>query len=204
MGLLVDGVWQQDGLAHQGRPFHPADHHVSATGSRPTAAPARPAKAALPPSPAAITSMSRSPAPGRTAPSSSASSKAWRTSSRMSIVSPDMLQGRLDLQQGRRLERRRGQRQEQIVGNLSARRSAIFRPRQRAGAVGQEAQDDRQQRVVRNHPHAQFGVRRLHQRAHRLLSGTAARRDRPHQRSRLSQRQQRRLSRGLRHRAGRL
>ena len=26
--------------------------------------------------------------------------------------------------------------------------------------MGQEAQDDRQQRVVRNHPHAQFGVRR--------------------------------------------
>ena len=24
MGLLVDGVWQQDGHAHQGRPFHPA------------------------------------------------------------------------------------------------------------------------------------------------------------------------------------
>ena len=25
MGLLVDGVWQQDGVAHQRRPFHPAD-----------------------------------------------------------------------------------------------------------------------------------------------------------------------------------
>ena len=93
----------------------------------------------------------------------------------MSTVSPDMLQGRLDLQQGRGLERRCGQRQEQAVGNLSAGRSEIFRPRQRAGAVGQEAQDDRQQRVVGNHPHAQFGVRRLHQRAHRLLSGDAAR-----------------------------
>ena len=36
--------------------------------------------------------------------------------------------------------------------------------------MGQEAPHHRQQRVVRNHPHAQFGVRRLHQRPHRLLS----------------------------------
>ena len=70
--------------------------------------------------------------------------------------------------------------------NLSARRSALYRPRQRAGAVGQEAQDHRQQRIVGNHPHAQFGVRRVHQCAHRLLPGRAARRDRPHQRPRLS------------------
>ena len=32
---------------------------------------------------------------------------------------------------------------------------------------------------LRNHPHAQFGVRCVHRRAHRLLSGRAARRDRP-------------------------
>ncbi len=95
----------------------------------------------------------------------------------MSIVSPDMLQGRLDLQQGRGLERRRRQRQEQAVGNLSAGRSALFRPRQRAGAVGQEAQDHRQQRVAGNHPHAQFGVRRLHQYPHRLLSGSRCARE---------------------------
>ena len=93
----------------------------------------------------------------------------------MSVVSPDMWQGRLDLRQGRGLDRRRRQRQEQAVRNLSAGRSAIYRPRQRAGAVGQEAQDDRQQRVVRNHPHAQFGVRRVHRRAHRLLSAALAR-----------------------------
>ena len=82
---------------------------------------------------------------------------------------------RLDLQQGRGLDRRRRQRQEQAFRNLSARRSALLRPRQRAGAVGQEAQDDRQQRVAGNHPHAQFGVRRLHQCPHRLLSGAVAR-----------------------------
>ena len=44
--------------------------------------------------------------------------------------------------------------------DLSAGRSALHRPRHRAGAVGQEAQHHRQQRVVRDHPHAQFGVRR--------------------------------------------
>ena len=35
----------------------------------------------------------------------------------------------------------------------------------RAGAVGQEAQDHRQQRIVRDHPDAQLGVRRADQRA---------------------------------------
>ena len=120
----------------------------------------------------------------------------------MSVVSPDMRQGWLDFRQGRGLDRRRRQRQEQAVRDLSARRPALYRPRQRAGAVGQEAQDDRQQRVVRNHPHAQFGVRRLHQCAHRLLSASLARRDRRHQRSGLSEHQQRRLSRRLRHHAG--
>ena len=60
----------------------------------------------------------------------------------------------------------------------------------------------RQQRVVRDHPDAELGVRRPDQREHRLLSGGAAERDRRRQRSRLSERQQRRLSRGLRHRAG--
>ena len=63
----------------------------------------------------------------------------------MSTVSPDMLQRRLDLQQGRGFDRRFGQRQEQAQRNLSAGRPEIFRPRQRAGAVGQEARDDRQQ-----------------------------------------------------------
>ena len=42
---------------------------------------------------------------------------------------------------------------------------AIFRPRHRAGAVGQEAGDHRLQRIVRNHPHAQFGVRRMGRRS---------------------------------------
>ena len=38
---------------------------------------------------------------------------------------------------------------------------------------------------VRNHPHAQFRLRRVHRCAHRLLSRGIARRNRPHQRPRL-------------------
>ena len=88
--------------------------------------------------------------------------------------------------------------------NLSPRRSALYRPRFGAGAVGQEAAHHRQQRIVRNHPHVEFGVQCVHQRPHRLLSRRIARRDRPHQRGRLPDRQQRRLSRRLRHQPGRL
>ena len=66
--------------------------------------------------------------------------------------------------------------------DLSARRPALHRPRLGAGAVGQGAAHHRQQRVAGNHPHAQFGVRCLHQRAHRLLPGRTARRDRRGQR----------------------
>ena len=44
-------------------------------------------------------------------------------------------------------------------------RSALHRPRDGAGAVGQEAAHHRQQRIVRHHPHVQLGVRRVHQRA---------------------------------------
>ena len=97
----------------------------------------------------------------------------------MSTVSPDMLKDgwTFNTDEGSSGDAVNGK--SKLIGNLSAGRSEIFRPRQRAGAVGQEAQDDRQQRVVGNHPHAQFGVRRLHQCAHRLLSGRAARRDRP-------------------------
>ena len=54
----------------------------------------------------------------------------------MSVVSPHMQRRRLDLRHGRGRDRRRGQRQEKVVGGLSVRRSEIFRPRERAGAVG--------------------------------------------------------------------
>ena len=68
MGLLVDGVWQEDGTrtkdGHFIRPSSGFRNFVTARRQRP----ARPAKAAFRPKPAAIISTSRSPAPGRTAP----------------------------------------------------------------------------------------------------------------------------------------
>ena len=88
----------------------------------------------------------------------------------MSIVSPDMLQDGWTFNQdeGSTGDDVNGKRKLSEIYLLAD--AELYRPRQRAGAVGQEAQDDRQQRVVGNHPHAQFGVRRLHQCAHRLLS----------------------------------
>ncbi len=56
----------------------------------------------------------------------------------------------------------------------------------------------RQQRVVGNHPHVQFGVRRRRRQSGRLLSRRAARGDRRAQRAHLPDRQQRRLSLRLR------
>ena len=62
-------------------------------------------------------------------------------------------------------------------------RPELHRQGDGADAVGQEDQDDRQQRIVRDHPDAQQRVRRHHRRRHRLLSAGAARRDRPPQRA---------------------
>ena len=62
----------------------------------------------------------------------------------LSIVSPNMGREGWTFNKSEGLDRRRRQRQEQIVGNLSAGQSAILRSRQRAGSLGQEAQDDRQ------------------------------------------------------------
>ena len=88
MGLLVDGVWQDDVSrtkdGHFIRPTTLFRNWVTPDGkSR-----APPAKVALPRSRAAITSMFRSPARGHTAPSFSANSKRSRTSSRCRSCRP--------------------------------------------------------------------------------------------------------------------
>ena len=61
-----------------------------------------------------------------------------------------------------------------------------------------EYEHDRQQRVVRNHPDVQFRLRRYRRGRGRLLPGGLEARDRRPQRPHLRDRQQRRLSRGLR------
>ena len=102
MGLLVDGVWQDDVSrtkdGHFIRPAAQFRNWVTPDGS-----PARPATAAFRPSPAAITSTSRSPARGRTAPSFSASSRRSKTSFAVDRLAQHGSR-RLDLRQSRGLE----------------------------------------------------------------------------------------------------
>ena len=81
--------------------------------------------------------------------------------------------------------------------------AALYRPGDRAGAVGPGAADDRQQRVVRDHPHAELGVRRHRRRYPATTTRQPLRgRDRRGQRARLRHRQQRRLPGRVRHHAG--
>jgi len=81
MGLLVEGVWRDDShdtaRMKDGRFNRPTTKFRN--WSRPDGSPGLRAMAGLPLNPAAIISTSRSPARGRTAPSSSASSSGWRT-----------------------------------------------------------------------------------------------------------------------------
>ena len=81
---------------------------------------------------------------------------------------------------------------------LPRRRSAGHQPGDRAGALGQGDRDDRLERIRRDHPHVQLGLRRDHRQHARLLAGGAARRDRGGERARLRRAQQRRLPRRLR------
>ena len=99
----------------------------------------------------------------------------------MSVVSPDM--GR----EGWTFNKSEGSTGDEV--NWKSKLSEIYllaNPRY-SGRVSvpvlwdKNTQDDRQQRVAGNHPHAQFGVRCLYQRAYGLLSEKPAYRDRPSQ-----------------------
>ncbi len=82
----------------------------------------------------------------------------------------------------RRLSRRDprcGQRRDLSARDLYAGRPALHRPRDRAGAVGQGARHDRQQRIVRTSQDVQLGLRRARRRAARPLSARPAVLDRP-------------------------
>ena len=111
-------------------------------------------------------------------------------------------QGRLDVPRRGRRDRRHALRPRFPAPDLHQGRSRLYGPRHGAGAVGQTRRDDRLQRIVRDHPHAELGLRRMGRRLARLLSGSPARRDRPRQRAGLPGDQQRRLSRRLRDDAG--
>ena len=206
MGLLVDGVWRDDSFdkarmegGRFNRPTTKFRNWITPDGSPGPSGEGGFAGRDRPLSPLRVAGLPVG-APHHHLPPSEAAGE------RHLDVGDLLAHGRerLDLRPAGRLERRLREPDAEAFGNLSAGRCQIHRPRHRAGAVGQEAQDHRQQRVVRDHPDAELGVRRPDQREHRLLSAGAAERDRRRQRPRLSERQQRRLSRGLRHRAGRL
>ena len=111
---------------------------------------------------------------------------------------------RLDLRRRPRRHSRPDLRRERASRVLCQGAARLQRPRHRAGAVGQEDGHDRQQRIVRNHPHVQSCLRWGRRGGRRLLSERATNRDRRAQRPHLRDRQQRRLSRRLRHHASRL
>src|SRR5216684_2359934 len=95
-------------------------------------------------------------------------------------------------------EPRRGERVRVAASGLHSCKARLHRHLHRAGPVGHEDEDHRQQRVLRDRAHVQQRLRRRGREAGRLLSGGAARRDRPRQRVRLRAPQQRRIPDRLR------
>ena len=79
-------------------------------------------------------------------------------------------QGRLDVPRRRRRDGRHALRPRFPAPDLHQGRSRLYGSRHCAGAVGQTRRDDRLQRVVRDHPHAELGLRRMGRRLARLLS----------------------------------
>ena len=90
--------------------------------------------------------------------SSSASSSASRTSSPCRSSTRDARPG-LDLQRRPRLHPGRRERRRYLQEAYTAADPQYSGSCDRPGAVGQEDRDDRQQRVVRDHPHVERGVR---------------------------------------------
>ena len=167
--MLVDGKWTRRlaagaGDRRQGR-LCPPGLRASAAGSRPTAPRARPARPAFAPRRAATISTRRSSARGRRASLIARKLKRLEDVVSVSIVEPAMTD------QGWRFGDYPGATRDAVNGATylheiyTPRRSAFHRPRDRAGAVGQGARHDRQQRIVRPPAHAQLGLRRARRRA---------------------------------------
>ena len=79
----------------------------------------------------------------------------------------------LGLLRGPRSHARPGERQALPPRDLHARQARLQRQGQRAGAVGQEDARDREQRILRDHPHAQQRLRRVGEHRPRPLSYSA-------------------------------
>ena len=158
------------------------------TGSRPTAHPAPKARAGFRPRPAVIISMCRSPARGRIAHHLPQAETPRRRNLAFGRVADDGRAG-LDLRQERGIDRRSGQRRRETAD------ICLLNDPKYSGRVTVPVLWDKMQRDHLKNKSSEIirmlntASRRVHIRPHRLLSAGVARRDRPHQRSRLSQHQ---------------
>ena len=144
MGLLVDGVWQDDVSRTKDGHFIRPDRAIPQLGYAGRQAPGHPAKGALPQSPAAITSTFLLHVPWAHRTIIFRKLKALENVISLSIVSPNM--GR----EGWTFNKSEGSTGDDVNGKSKLSeiyllgKSAVFRSRQCAGSLGQEAQDDRQ------------------------------------------------------------
>ena len=178
MGLLVDGVWQQDGDrtkdGHFVRPTTRFRNWVTPDGS---AGPSGEGGFAAEAGRYHLYVSLACPWAHRTIIFRKL--KGLENVISMSIVSPDMLKD------GWTFNKDEGSTGDDVNGKSKLSEIYLLADPKYTGRVSvpvlwdKKTQDHRQQRVARNHPHVEFGVRCLHQRAHRLLSGSVARRDRP-------------------------
>ena len=202
MGLLVDGVWQQDGVRTKDGQFIRPTTAFPQLGDARRQRRALPAKAALPPKPAAITSTSRSPAPGRTAPSSSASSRAWRTSSPCRPSRPTCSRT------AGPSTRTKARAATQVNGKSKLSEIYLLADPKYSGRVSVPVLWDKKRKTIVNNELPEI-IRMLNSAFDAFTNvhtdyypRDAARRDRPRSTTCLSEHQQRRLSRRLRHLAG--
>ena len=198
MGLLVDGVWQQDGLrTKDGEFIRPATrfhHWVTPDGS---AGPKGDGGFAAEPGRYHLYVSLACPWAHRTMIFRKL--KGLENVISMSTVSPDMLKD------GWTFNTDEGSSGDEVNGKSKLSEIYLLADAKYSGRVSVPVLWDKKRGTIvnnefaGNHPHAQFGVRQVHQRPHRLLSGALARRDRCLERQDLLERQQRRLSRRLCH-----
>ncbi len=201
MGLLVDGVWQDDRAAHQRRPFHPAGRRFPQLGDARRQPPGHPAKAALPPTAGRYHLYVSLACPWAHRTIIFRKLKALEDVISMSVVSPDM---------GRTAgpsTRTKARAATTSTARASSRKSMSPPTPHYTGRVSVPVLWDKKSKTIVNNESSEI-IRMLNSAfdaftnvADRLLSESAARRDRPHQRPRLSKHQQRRLSRRLCHHA---
>ncbi len=202
MGLLVDGVWQEDISRTNERPLYPADRRASAISSPPTAAPARPAKAAFPAEAGRyhLYVSLACPWAHRTL--------IFRTLKKLDDVISVSLAEPLYGKTGWEFGTARGGTPDTVNGKATLAEIYLLADPHYTGRVSVPVLWDKKRRTIVNNESSEI-IRMLNSAFDAFTDvrtdyypAASARRDRPHQRPRLSERQQRRLSRRLRHQPG--